>query len=78
MPHVYQIIVGGHLDPDWSEEFEGLTITQRSDGASLLVGPLVDESVLHGVLCKVRDLGLPLLALARLEPEEPPTTPGST
>jgi hypothetical protein len=73
MPHVYQLIVRGHLDYDWSEEFEGLTITHQSDGTSLLMGPLLDEGVLHAVLRKVHDLGLPLLSLTRLE-EEPPAS----
>ena len=72
MPHVYQIIVGSHLDPAWSEEFEGLTITHQSDGTSLLCGKLPDEGVLQAVLRKVRDLGLPLLSLTREAREEPP------
>ena len=71
MAHIYQIIVQGHLDTDWSEELEGLTITHQSDGTSLLCGPLVDQSVLHGLLVKVRDLGLQLLSLRRIEALEP-------
>jgi hypothetical protein len=70
MAHIYQIIVQGHLDTDWSEELEGLTITHRSDGTSLLAGPLLDESALHGLLLKVRDLGLQLLSLSRIEAQE--------
>jgi hypothetical protein len=71
MAHIYQIIVQGHLDTDWSEELEGLTITHRSDGTSLLSGPLLDQSALHGLLLKVGDLGLPLLSLSRIEAQDP-------
>jgi hypothetical protein len=70
MAHIYQIIVQGHLDTDWSEELEGLTITHRSDGTSLLSGPLLDQSALHGLLLKVRDLGLQLLSLSRIEAQD--------
>ena len=67
MAHIYEIIVQGHLDADWSEELEGMMITHRSDGTSLLSGPLLDQSKLHGLLLKVRDLGLTLLSLSRIE-----------
>jgi len=70
MAHSYQIIVQGHLDVDWSEELEGLTITHRSDGTSSLSGPLLDQGALHGLLLKLRDLGLPLLSFSRLEAQE--------
>ena len=75
MTVVYSIGVQGHLDADWSEEFEGLTIIHQSDGTSLLSGVLADQSVLHAVLLKVRDLGLPLLSLSRIEREEPEHSP---
>jgi hypothetical protein len=71
MTTVYHITVQGHLDADWSEEFEGLSILHQSDGTSLLCGVLADQSVLHAVLLKVHDLGLPLLALSRIEGEDP-------
>jgi hypothetical protein len=71
MAHIYQIIVQGHLDADWSEELEGMTITHRSDGTSLLSGSLADQSVLHGLLLKVGDLGLTLLSFSRLDAQEP-------
>ncbi|GAC1301771.1 MAG: hypothetical protein NVSMB27_41990 [Ktedonobacteraceae bacterium] len=71
MTAVYHIGVQGHLDVDWSEEFEGLTIIHQSDGSSLLCGVLADQSVLHALLLKVRDLGLPLLSLSRIEREKP-------
>ncbi len=63
----YQICVQGHLDSTWSEWFEGLTITNLANGQTALVGYLVDQAALHGVLIKVRDLGLPLLGVTLLE-----------
>ena len=66
---VYQITVLGHLDSEWSEWFDGLTITLVGSGETILTGPIVDQTALHGVLIKIRDLGLPLLRLSRIEPE---------
>jgi hypothetical protein len=66
---VYQITVLGHLDSEWSEWFDGLTITPVDSGETILTGPIVDQAALHGVLIKIRDLGLPLLRLSRIEPE---------
>ena len=71
MAYIYKIIVQGHLDADWSEELEGLTITHRSDGTSLLSGSLADQSMLHGLLLKVCDLGLTLLSLNRIDAQQP-------
>jgi hypothetical protein len=59
---VYEIVVKGHLDTEWSDWFEGLTITLRDNGETLLSGPLADQTALHGVLIKIRDLGLTLLS----------------
>ena len=64
---VYQIVVKGHLDSEWSEWFDGLTITMVDNGETVLSGPIVDQTALHGVLIKIRDLGLPLLSLMRIE-----------
>jgi hypothetical protein len=64
--YVYEIRIQGHLDQHWSAWFDGLTISNESDGSTLLRGSLVDEAALHGVLIKVRDLALPLLALNRV------------
>src|SRR2546422_8010580 len=64
---VYQIVVKGHLDSEWSDWFDGLTITMVDNGETILSGPVVDQTALHGVLIKIRDLGLPLLALTRIE-----------
>jgi len=68
---IYQITVLGHLSSDWSEWFDGLAIVQTSTGETILYGPLADQAALHGVLIKVRDLGLPLLSLRRIEAERP-------
>ena len=62
----YAIRVKGHLDPRWSEWFEGLTVTLVEGGETILSGPIVDQAALHGVLNKIRDLGLPLLSVTRL------------
>ncbi len=63
---VYEIRVKGHLDPHWSAWFNGLTISCEADGSTLLRGLLPDEAALHGVLMKIRDLALPLLAVNRV------------
>lgn len=65
----YQIRVKGHLADRWSGWFDGLTLTRRSDGTSLLEGPVVDQAALHGLLQKVRDIGLPLVSVTRIEPD---------
>ncbi len=59
----YHITVKGHLDDHWSDWFEGLTITNGPNGEALLAGPVVDQAALHGLLVKIRDLGLPLVAV---------------
>ena len=65
---VYQIRIKGHLIPQWTAWFEGLTITLEEDGDTLLTGPVVDQAALHGLLKKVRDLGMPLLSVISVEP----------
>jgi hypothetical protein len=72
----YEIRLKGHLDDRWAEWFEGLTITLEEDGDTLLTGPVIDQAALHGLLKKVRDLGLPLLSVSPLEPG-PSTTLGT-
>jgi hypothetical protein len=62
----YQIRVKGHLDPAWSAWFDGLTITHDADGATTLKGPVVDQAALYGLISRVRDLGLTLLAVNRV------------
>jgi hypothetical protein len=66
-PTVYRIRIKGHLDSQWSDWFEGLTITLEEDGNTLLTGTVVDQAALHGLLKKVRDLGMPLLSVCPLE-----------
>jgi len=66
---VYKIVVKGQLDSEWAEWFDGLTITPTTSGETILTGPLADQTALHGVLIKIRDLGLPLLSLMRVEPD---------
>ncbi|MEO7001230.1 MAG: hypothetical protein ABI068_05480 [Ktedonobacterales bacterium] len=66
---IYRITIKGHLDVEWSDWFDGLAVTLAENGETILTGPIVDQTALHGVLIKIRDLGLPLLSLTRLEPE---------
>ena len=66
---IYQIRIKGHLGQQWSDWFEGLTITLDDKDNTLLTGLVVDQAALHGLLKKVRDLGLPLLSVERIEIE---------
>ena len=66
-PMVYQIRVKGHLGREWTDWFEGLTIRITDNGETLLTGLVVDQAALHGLLKKVRDLGMPLLSVLRVE-----------
>jgi hypothetical protein len=61
----YEIRLKGHLNARWADWFDGLILTQESDGTTLLSGSVVDQAALHGLLGKVRDLGLPLIAVHR-------------
>ena len=64
---VYEIRVKGHLDGRWSEWFDGLAISNLKNGEAILSEEVMDQAALHGLLIKVRDLGLPLLAVSRVE-----------
>jgi hypothetical protein len=70
-PTIYQIRIKGHLDSQWTDWFEGMTITLEDNGDTLLTGPVVDQAALHGLLKKVRDLGMPLVSVGPVEPEHP-------
>jgi hypothetical protein len=67
-PTVYQIRLQGHLGHQWTDWFGGLTIALEDNGDTLLTGPVVDQAALHGLLKKVRDLGMPLLSVIRVVP----------
>lgn len=65
---MYQIRIKGHLGQRWIDSFEGLTITLEEDGNTVLKGSVIDQAALHGILKKIRDLGMPLLSLHSVEP----------
>jgi hypothetical protein len=73
LPVLYQIRVQGHLGSQWTDWFEGLTITLEEDSNTLLTGPVVDQAALHGLLKKVRDLGMPLVSVNPVEPDQADT-----
>ena len=66
-PVIYEIRIKGHLDHQWTDWFGGLTITLEEDGDTLLTGPVVDQAALHGLLKKVRDLGMPLVSVIQVQ-----------
>jgi len=69
MDEIYRIRVRGHLDDRWTDWFGGLELQREDDGTTVLVGPIVDQAALHGVLKGIRDLGLPLLSVDRIADE---------
>ena len=68
-PGFYEIRLKGHLHDRWAEWFDGLTITREDNGETLLAGPVVDQAALHGLLRRVRDLGLPLVSVMQVDPK---------
>jgi hypothetical protein len=69
-PGRYEIRLKGHLDSRWTAWFDGLTLTHDSDGTTIIHGPVADQAALHGLLQKVRDLGLPLVSVTQVEPHQ--------
>jgi hypothetical protein len=75
----YEIRLKGHLDSRWAEWFDGLGLTNDKDGTTVIHGFVLDQAALHGLLRKVRDVGLPLISVTRVEPDERPVpAPKST
>ena len=69
-PAQYEIRLKGHLDARWAAWFDGLSLIQESDGTTLIRGSVIDQAALHGLLSKVRDLGLPLIAVTQVDPKQ--------
>jgi hypothetical protein len=69
-PRVYEIKVEGHLGCEWTNWFGGMTLTLEENGNTLLTGHVIDQAALHGLLKKVRDLGMPLVSVNRVEPDQ--------
>lgn len=67
----YEIRLKGHLDARWAAWFDGLSLTHQSDGTTVIHGPVADQAALHGLLQKVRDVGLPLVSVICVEPDKP-------
>jgi hypothetical protein len=70
----YEIRLTGRLDAHWAAWFDGLTVSPEPAGTTVISGPIADQAALHGVLQRVRDLGLPLVSVIRVVPDEPGTT----
>jgi hypothetical protein len=69
-PVIYQIRLKGHLGRHWTDWFDGLTITPDDNGETLLTGPVADQAALHGLLKKVRDVGMPLISVVGIKPDQ--------
>jgi len=65
-PIVYQVRIKGHLEDQWADWFEGMSITLEDDGTTLLSGPVIDQAALYGLLRKIRDVGVPLISVYRV------------
>jgi len=65
-PAAYQVLVKGHLGSHWANWFDGLDVAQKDDGHTLIIYPAADQAALHGLLKKIRDLGLPLVSVIQL------------
>jgi hypothetical protein len=75
-PGRYEIRLKGHLDGRWAAWFDGLSLSREGDGTTIIAGQIADQAALHGLLGKVRDTGLPLVSVIRVEPDpaDTPTT----
>jgi hypothetical protein len=74
----YEIRLTGHLDAHWTAWFDGMAVSRQSDGTTVISGPVADQAALHGLLQRVRDLGLPLVSVERVEDDQPdPTNPNA-
>ncbi|KRE25849.1 hypothetical protein [Agromyces sp. Soil535] len=69
-PAWYEVRLKGHIDQQWGDWFEGMTSTTESDGTTVLSGPLIDQAALHGLLRKVGDLGMTLISVNVVEPDD--------
>jgi hypothetical protein len=67
----YEIRLKGHLAPRWAAWFDGLTLTNENDDTTIIHGVVADQAALHGLLQKVRDIGLPLVSVTQVEPDQP-------
>jgi hypothetical protein len=74
-PGRYEICLKGHLDSRWAAWFDGLSLSNENDGTTIIGGPVVDQAALHGLLQKVRDLGLPLVSVTQVQPDQPECRP---
>lgn len=74
----YEIRLTGHLDAHWAAWFDGMTVSREADGLTLISGPVPDQAALHGLLQRVRDLGLPLVSVTRVETDDIPPRRSTT
>jgi hypothetical protein len=70
-PGLYEIRLKGHIDARWAAWFDGLDLSHAADGSTVIHGPVIDQAALHGLLQKVRDIGVPLLSVTRIESGQP-------
>jgi hypothetical protein len=75
-PGRYEIRLKGHLASRWAAWFDGLSLSNKSDGTTILCGPVADQAALHGLLQNVRDLGLPLVSVTQVQPGQPDAPAG--
>lgn len=75
-PEVYEVRIQGHLESEWADWFAGARILPQESGETVLRVPVIDQAQLYGLLRKVRDLGMPLLAVTRIGPQDSSTSPG--